>query len=104
MTSPFCIKDNVLFIISHLLIVMASISKYLSLFQPPYKEYGVEQIKWVNYRPVSQITNSSAIEFNIAGTSADYLLLSKTFLHVKVKIVHTDCTSLSKDEEVSLTN
>ena len=104
MTSPFCIKDNVLFIISHLLIVMASISKYLSLFQPPYKEYGVEQIKWVNYRPVSQITNSSAIEFNIAGTSADYFLLSKTFLHVKVKIVHTDGTSLAKDEEVSLTN
>ena len=83
---------------------MASVSKYITLFQPPYTEYGVEEIKWVNYRPVTQITNSSAIEFNIAGTSADYFLLSKSKLHVKATIKHTDGTNLEASEEVSLTN
>ena len=70
--------------------IMASVNKYLTVFKPPYKEYGVERVKWVNYRPVTQITNSSAIEFNIAGTSADYLLLSKSKLHVKATIKHID--------------
>ena len=83
---------------------MASVNKYLTVFKPPYKEYGVERVKWVNYRPVTQITNSSAIEFNIAGTSADYLLLSKSKLHVKATIKHIDDSDLLPDEEVSFTN
>lgn len=83
---------------------MASINNELALFQPMPHEVAVDEVKWVNIRPTMQISDTGPIEFNISPTSSYYVLLSKTFLQLKVRITHTDDSPLVKDEEVSLTN
>ena len=83
---------------------MASVSKTIALFQPAYTEIGIQEVKWINYRPTSQVTNSSALEFNIPGTSPEYVDLGRTYLNIKLKVTHADGSSLMPDENVALTN
>ena len=83
---------------------MSAMKNELALFHSGTKEKGVQEICWINFRPVSQISNSSAIEFNINGTSSDYILLSKTRLHVKVRILRSDGTPVQVTDDVALVN
>ena len=82
---------------------MASINNELALFQPIPTEKAIDEVKWVNYRPTMQITDSGPIEFNISPTSSYYVLLSKTYLGLKVKITKKDGTSIT-NQNVALTN
>ena len=76
----------------------------LALFHPGAKEKAIEEVFWINHRPVSQISNNSAIEFNISGTSSDYVLLSKTRLHLKVRLLKEDGTYVTANDNVALVN
>lgn len=78
--------------------MLSAANKEIALFQPIPKERSIKGIKWVEYRPTAQITNKSPIEFVISGTSPDYLLLSKTYLNLKVNITHTDGSLLEVTE------
>ena len=53
---------------------------------------------------MGQINKGSAIEFNVPGTSNDYIDLAKTRLHVKLRILRTDGTPIDSSDEVSLSN
>ena len=55
----------------------------LTIFQPPPIDKTIQKEYWVEFNPIAAITDSSVIEFNIPGTSVDYINLPKTRLHVK---------------------
>ncbi|XP_046559753.1 uncharacterized protein LOC124268773 [Haliotis rubra] len=57
-----------------------------------------------NVRPLSVITDSSPVEFHIPNGGKDYIDLSKTRLHVKLKVTHTDKTPLADKEKVGPVN
>ena len=76
----------------------------LALFHPGATEKAVTEIIWINYRPSTQINNSGPLEFVISGTSSDYVLLSKTRLHVKVKIKKADGDDVTDADNVALVN
>ena len=55
----------------------------LTIFEPPPIDKMIQKEYWVEFNPIAAITDSSVIEFNIPGTSVDYINLAKTRLHVK---------------------
>ena len=84
---------------------MSAMNSELALFQPIPKERAVKSIKWINFRPTTQISSSGAIEFSVPGTTPYYVLLGKTMLHVKAKIMKLDGSNISEaSDNVSLTN
>ena len=83
---------------------MSAIKHELALFHPGAKERAIKEVKWINYRAVSQISNSSCIEFNISGTSSDYILLSKTRLYVQLRLLKADGTPVTNLDNVALVN
>jgi hypothetical protein len=68
--------------------------KELALFQASVKETGDQGRDWITYRPINQLTDDATLEFNIPGTSTQYLDLKRMQLHVKVKITKADATAL----------
>ena len=74
---------------------MSAIKSELALFQPIPKEKAIKNIKWVNFRPTTQISSTGAIEFSVPGTTPYYVLLGKTLLHVKARILKSDGSSIS---------
>ena len=76
----------------------------LALFGLPQTNTAVQNIEWIDYRPVSQLTSSSVIEFNIPGNSINYIDLRNTRLHLKVQIVDKDGDPISDDIKVTLIN
>ncbi|KAK3087761.1 hypothetical protein FSP39_010279 [Pinctada imbricata] len=59
----------------------------LDLFAVPHTQASIEYGHWVEHRPLSSITDSGPIEFNISGSGDDYLDLNNTFLYLQAKIV-----------------
>lgn len=76
----------------------------LALFEKPSVNTGVLSHKWIEYRPISQITDSGIIEFNIPGTSNSYINLKCSTLQIKGKIVKEDGSKITDSDWVSLTN
>ena len=69
----------------------------LSLFQPPPIDKSIQREYWVEFNPTATISESGAIEFNIPGTSLDYINLAKTRLQVTY-ILTTEDGNPIKDE------
>jgi len=76
----------------------------LALFKAPELETATKKLEWITVRPINQLTEGAAIEFNIAGTSLTYVDLKNLLLYVKLKIVKADGTKLSSGAPVGLTN
>ena len=57
----------------------------LDLFTIPATQPSTTKGQWIEYHPLSNITDSDSIEFNISGTGEEYLDLAKTQLFVKAK-------------------
>ena len=62
---------------------MDVVQSSLSLFQPPPIDESIHKEFWVEFNPIASITDNGVIEFNIPGTSMDYINLSKSRLHIK---------------------
>ncbi|XP_046381975.2 uncharacterized protein LOC124152932 [Haliotis rufescens] len=76
----------------------------LDLFELPPYQTSILQHYYENVRPLSVITDSSPVEFQIPNGGKDYIDLSKTRLHVKLKVTHTDKTPLADKEKVGPVN
>ena len=77
----------------------------LALFQSTETETGKQSREWVSYRPVNQLTDGAALEFNIPATSTTYVDLKNIRLHVKVKITkHDDSVTSSETDKVGPVN
>lgn len=73
-------------------------SDQLSIFYSPPSEGSIENDKWVQIRPLSQVTHGSAVDFNISGNSMLYVDLSRTRLQVKAKVVRPGQKPFQPDE------
>ena len=62
----------------------------LSLFMPPPIDNSIQREYWVEFNPLAAISGGGVIEFNIPGTSVDYVNLAKTKLQVSYAITHAD--------------
>lgn len=69
-------------------------SEELAIFEKPVINAGVQKVRWIEYRPVNQITQDGSIDFVISGNGSNYVDLRRTYLHVKAKVVHSDDTPL----------
>lgn len=63
-----------------------SIKSELSLFELPSTQTAIESSHWVQYKPISSLSDQTPIEFTIPGTT-EYLDLAHTMLSVRVNIV-----------------
>lgn len=76
----------------------------LNLFTLPPTQTVIEKGQWIEFHPVANLSDGSPVEFNISGSGEDYIDLSQTQLHVKVKILKENGTALVKDEKVGPVN
>ena len=58
----------------------------LDLFTIPATQTSIHKGQWIEYHPLSNITDTGPIEFNVSGTGEEYLDLARTQLYVKAKI------------------
>lgn len=72
---------------------MEAVSENLALFKPLPQDYGVESLKWIEYRPTGQLTAGAPITFSIPP-SPMYIDLKRSRLHVKCKILKGDGSNL----------
>lgn len=80
-----------------------SVKSELDLFIVPPTQAAIERGQWHEFHPISNVRDGNPIEFNISGSGEDYIDLSATQLHVKVKILKNNA-ELPADEKVAPTN
>ena len=55
---------------------------------------------FVEYRPISSLTDSAPIEFEIVSSGDDYIDFANSYLHVEAKIERSDGTALDPADTV----
>ena len=76
----------------------------LDLFSIPSTQTSISKGQWIEYHPLSNITETGPIEFNVSGSGEEYLDLARTQLHVKAKITKANSTALDLNEQVGPVN
>ena len=69
----------------------------LSLFAPPPTDRSIVKEYWVDYNPIAAITEGGVIEFNVPGTSVDYISLGKSKLHIKYVLTDEEGKKVSDE-------
>ena len=72
----------------------------LDLFSVPPTQTSVEHGVYVDYHPLTNVTDGSPIEFDLPASVTDYLDLA----NVKVKVTQRDGTNLQPDAQVAPVN
>ena len=62
----------------------------LELFSIPPTQTAIESSQWVEYHPITTLSDSSPIEFVIKGSGEEYVDLSESYLQVTAKILKTN--------------
>ena len=81
-----------------------SVNTGLDLFSVPPTQTSIEEGSFVEYHPLSSLSQGAPVEFYISGATTDYLDLSNTYLHVRAKVTKADGTVLDQDEDVAPIN
>ena len=76
----------------------------LDLFSVPPTQTSMEHGSWVEYHPVTTVTDGSPIEFDVNGSGDDYVDFANMMLHVKAKVAHGNDTDLAADSAVGPVN
>ncbi|XP_073234222.1 uncharacterized protein F54H12.2-like [Porites lutea] len=76
----------------------------LDLFTIPTTQTSIHKGQWIEYHPLSNITDTGPIEFNVTETGEEYSDLAGTQLHVKAKIKKANGTALDADTQVGPVN
>ena len=76
----------------------------LDLFLIPPTQTAIERGHFVEYHPLANIRDGGPLELNISGNGEEYIHLSASHLHVKVKIIKSDGTSLPDKEPIAPVN
>lgn len=76
----------------------------LALFQLPPTDTAVEERQWIDFRPVSQLSDGSTLDFNIPGSSMNYVDLKESRLAVKLRLVKEDGSLITPQDKVALVN
>lgn len=67
----------------------------LDLFSLPPTQTSIEHGQWVQYKPLSSLSDESPIEFVVPGHGDEYLDLSQTIVSMKVRILQQDGSKLN---------
>src|SRR5882757_6373729 len=78
----------------------------LDLFKKPTFQGSIENSQFIQYRPVSSLSESSTIEFDIPISPEEYLDLQNVYLWIKGKVVQQNGTDFpaAQDDRYSLIN
>ena len=76
----------------------------LDLFSVPPTQTSMEQGSWVEYYPVTTVSDGSPIEFDVSGTGDDYVDFANTMLYVKAKVTQANGNDLADDANVGPVN
>lgn len=77
----------------------------LPLFETFGTQTAVENISFQQCRPISSLSGSGPIDFNVSGQNGmEYLDTRRSRLHAKVRIERSDGTVLSPEEKVGPVN
>nr|CAB3266070.1 uncharacterized protein F54H12.2-like [Phallusia mammillata] len=76
----------------------------LDLFGVKPTQVSVEHSQWVEYLPLSTLTDSGPVEFLISGTGEDYIDLANTMLLCTARITNADGSELANDAAVAPVN
>jgi hypothetical protein len=67
----------------------------LDLFAVSPTQTSIEHGTWIEYHPLSTITDGAPIEFDVNGTGEEYMDIANNYLQVKAKIVKEDGTDIA---------
>ncbi|XP_061165007.1 uncharacterized protein F54H12.2-like [Saccostrea echinata] len=76
----------------------------LSIFEPPPMDTTIQTREWVEFRPINQISEYSAVEFNIPPLSTGYMDLKNSRLKIKIRILNKSNSPVSEEDPVALSN
>lgn len=79
-------------------------SPQLDLFSTPMTQTSIESGSWAEFNPVSAITDSMPIEFDISGAGTSYIDLSQTQLIVRAQLLKGDGTPIDNTSHVAPCN
>ena len=80
------------------------VNSELLLFDPVRINRGAEQIQWIEYRPINQLSDEAPIEICIPGTGSQYMDLKRSRLYVKACIKKQDLKDLDDKDYVGPCN
>ena len=73
----------------------------VSIFAPPPIDNSIIKEYWVEFNPVASISDNGIIEFNIPGTSMDYINLAKSKIHVTYVITGPDGEKIKDERDLN---
>lgn len=73
----------------------------LELFGVPPTQTAIDSSQWVEYRPITALSDSGPIEFVVSGSGEEYVDLSESYLQVTAKIVKTAGGDLDQTADAS---
>ncbi|XP_051504031.1 uncharacterized protein F54H12.2-like [Myxocyprinus asiaticus] len=76
----------------------------LDLFTVPLTQTAIEKNTYIEVPPLSAISDSSPLEFFIAGTGEDYVDLNNTLVFLLLKITNADGVDIENGAPVGLIN
>ncbi|XP_035692553.1 uncharacterized protein F54H12.2-like [Branchiostoma floridae] len=76
----------------------------LDLFQIPPTQTTIQDGRWIEYRPVANLAESSPVEFDIPSSGEEYVDLSQTQLYVRAKVVRGNGADLPEGVKVGPVN
>ncbi|XP_053466915.1 uncharacterized protein F54H12.2-like [Ictalurus furcatus] len=76
----------------------------LDLFTVPLTQTVIEKNTYIEVPPLSAISETSPLEFFIAGTGEDYVDLNNTLVFLRLKITNADGTDIADGAPVGLIN
>ncbi len=76
----------------------------LSVFEPASTDTSLQSREWMEFRPVNQLTEGAALEFNIAAQPSTYIDLKRSLLNVKLRITKADNSPIEDSLIVTLVN
>ena len=76
----------------------------LDLFSVPPTQTSIESGTFVEFRPISTLTDGAPIEFDVTSSEHDYIDFANSYLHVKAKIVRAIGADLEAGDTVAPVN
>jgi len=76
----------------------------LDIFSVPLTQTSIESGSYVEYNPISTLTDGTPIEFVISGSGQDYIDLANTQLYVKLSVRKADGTPVVANNKVGPVN
>ena len=76
----------------------------LDLFSVPPTQTSIENGTWVEYHPISTITNGAPIEFDVSSSGEDYMDFANSYLYVRAKLQRDNGDDMENDDQVGPVN